>query len=124
MESYPGTFNIAGDGVLMLSQAIARAGRLDAPLPRALASVAREVGRRFGLLDFSAEQIEFLKYGRGLDTTKMRTVLGFEPRYSTSETFNAFVERHRLGRVLPLEVLDAVESGLTAAVGQLPGTSR
>jgi UDP-glucose 4-epimerase len=124
MGSFPGTFNIAGDGVLTLSQAIARAGRVNAPLPRFLTSAAREVGRRLGQLDFSAEQIEYLKYGRGVDTTKMRAVLEFEPRFSTPDTFDAFVDRHRLGRVLPLEALDAVESCLTAATGKVPGASR
>ena len=54
-EDHPGIFNIAGDGVLMLSQAISRAGRINTPLLTPFASVAREVGRRFGLLDFSTE---------------------------------------------------------------------
>ena len=31
----PGTYNVAGDGVLMLSQAVARAGRVNLPLPTA-----------------------------------------------------------------------------------------
>jgi UDP-glucose 4-epimerase len=100
---YPGIFNIAGDGVLMLSQAISRAGRINTPLPTPFAAVAREVGHRFGLLDFSAEQIEFLKYGRGVDTTKMRTQLKFEPQYTTQQTFDSYAERHLLGRVLPME---------------------
>lgn len=123
LGEYPGSFNVTGDGVLMLSQAIARAGRVNAPLLTPVAAVAREVGRRFGLLDFSSEQLEFLKYGRGLDTTKMREVLGFEPSFTTAGTFDTFVERHRLGRVLPLEALDAVESGLHAVGSQIPGAS-
>lgn len=123
LGEYPGSFNVTGDGVLMLSQAIARAGRVNAPLLTPVAAVAREVGRRFGLLDFSSEQLEFLKYGRGLDTTKMREVLEFEPSFTTAETFDTFVERHRLGRVLPLEALDAVESGLHAVGSQIPGAS-
>ncbi len=100
---HPGIFNIAGDGILMLSQAISRAGRINTPLPTPLAAVAREFGRRFGLLDFSAEQVEFLKYGRGVDTTKMRTQLKFEPQYTTQQTFDSYAERHPLGRVLPME---------------------
>jgi hypothetical protein len=58
-----------------------------------------------------------------LDTAKMREVLGFEPSFTTAETFDTFVERHRLGRVLPLEALDAVESGLHAVGSQMPGAS-
>jgi UDP-glucose 4-epimerase len=92
----PGTFNVAGDGVIMLSQAVARAGRIAAPLPTPLASVVRDLVRRMGLIDFSPEQVEFLKYGRGLDTTRMRSMLGFFPKYTTVETFDDFVEAHHL----------------------------
>ena len=40
--------------------------------------------------DFSPEQKSFLTYGRGVDTTLMRDVLGFEPRYTTAEAFADF----------------------------------
>ena len=46
--------------------------------------------RRAGLADFSPEQVEFLTYGRGVDTTRMRAELGFEPAYSTAEAFADF----------------------------------
>jgi len=95
-QDLPGTFNVAGDGVIMLSQAVARAGRIAVPLPTPLASVVRDTVRRLGLIDFSPEQVEFLKYGRGLDTTRMRSMLGFSPKYSTVETFDDFVHAHHL----------------------------
>ena len=95
-QDLPGTFNVAGDGVIMLSQAVARAGRIAVPLPTPLASVVRDTVRRLGLIDFSPEQVEFLKYGRGLDTTRMRSMLGFSPKYSTVETFDDFVHVHHL----------------------------
>jgi UDP-glucose 4-epimerase len=41
--------------------------------------------RQARLSDFSPEQLVFLTYGRGVDTTRMRTQLGFEPAYSTAE---------------------------------------
>jgi UDP-glucose 4-epimerase len=97
-EDLPGTYNVAGDGVIMLSQAIARAGRMLLPLPTPMASVARDTVRRLGLIDFSPEQVEYLKYGRGLDTTRMRTMLGFFPKYTTVETFDDFVRAHDLRR--------------------------
>ncbi len=92
----PGTFNVAGDGVIMLSQAVSRAGRIAAPLPTPLASVVRDLVRRTGLIDFSPEQVEFLKYGRGLDTTRMRSMLGFSPKYTTVEAFDDFVHAHQM----------------------------
>lgn len=86
----PGTFNIAGDGVLTLSQAIRRMRRPSLPLPSfAVSSVGRTM-RQAGLSDFSPEQIGFLTYGRGVDTTRMRTELGYEPSYTTAEAFADF----------------------------------
>ena len=40
--------------------------------------------------DFSPEQQSFLTYGRGVDTTMMRDLLGFEPRYTTAEALADF----------------------------------
>ncbi|MCZ3388128.1 MAG: NAD-dependent epimerase/dehydratase family protein [Actinomycetia bacterium] len=97
----PGTYNVSGDGVLMLSQAIARAGRVNLPLPTPFASVMRNLVRRFGYIDFTSEQIEYLKYGRGVDTSRITERLGFVTGYSTRETFDAFLLAHPLGRVLP-----------------------
>jgi UDP-glucose 4-epimerase len=114
----PGTYNVSGDGVLMLSQAIARAGRLNLPLPTPLASVMRDVVRRFGLIDFTSEQIEYFKYGRAVDTSLIRQRLGFVPKYSTLATFDAFLRAHPLGRILPW---DAPEE--PAAVSTIGGGS-
>lgn len=87
-----GTFNVAGDGTLMMSQVLRRLGRLTIPMPgMALAqfgSLARQA--RLGFKDFSPEQVAFLTYGRGLDTTRMREVLGFEPTYTTEEALAEF----------------------------------
>jgi UDP-glucose 4-epimerase len=85
-----GTFNVAGDGIIMLSQAIRRLGRPSVPLPGFAVSGFGSVLRRGGLADFSPEQVEFLTYGRGVDTTRMRAELGFEPAYSTAEAFADF----------------------------------
>jgi UDP-glucose 4-epimerase len=85
-----GTFNVAGDGIIMLSQAIRRLGRPSLPLPAFAVSGFGSVLRRAGLADFSPEQVEFLTYGRGVDTTRMRAELGFEPAYSTAEAFADF----------------------------------
>jgi UDP-glucose 4-epimerase len=89
-----GTFNVAGEGVLVMSQALRRLGRTVVPLPRfamsAVGSAARQA--RLGLADFDADQLAFLTYGRGLDTRRMREVLGFVPSCSTEETVAEFAE--------------------------------
>jgi UDP-glucose 4-epimerase len=85
-----GTFNLAGDGVLVLSQALRRLGRPTVAVPSAALSAAGTVSRRSGLRRLQAELSELLTFGRGLDTTRMHTVLGFRPTYTTAEAFADF----------------------------------
>ncbi len=86
----PGTFNIAGDGVLMLSQAVRRLQRPIVPLPAFAVGSVGSILRSARVADFSPEQLALLTYGRGVDTTRMRAELGFEPRYTTEEAFADF----------------------------------
>ncbi len=96
-----GTVNVAGDGVLTVSQAARIAGRPVLPVPMAAGGWVGQVVRRSGLADFSPEQMQYLAYGRGLDTTRMREVLGFTPGYTTREAFEDFVAAGR-GSTAPL----------------------
>jgi UDP-glucose 4-epimerase len=112
LEDHPGTFNVAGEGVMTLSQAIHRAGRPVLPLPHPAAPWIGQVLRRFGVADFSPEQIRFLSYGRVLDTTRMRDDLGFTPRYTTREAFDDFVREQGLRGLLSRDTLGAVERRL------------
>ena len=85
-----GTFNIAGDGMLMLSQAVRRLQRPSVPMPGFAVGSLGSALRSARVADFSPEQQGFLTYGRGVDTTAMRETFGFEPRYSTAEAFADF----------------------------------
>ena len=85
-----GTFNIAGDGFLMLSQAIRRLQRPSVPMPGFAVGSLGSALRSARIADFSPEQLALLTYGRGVDTTQMRDLLGFEPRYTTAEAFADF----------------------------------
>jgi UDP-glucose 4-epimerase len=85
-----GTFNIAGDGILMLSQAIRRLSRTAVRLPSFAVSGFGSVVRQARLADFSPEQLAFLTYGRGVDTTRMREELGFHPVHTTASAFADF----------------------------------
>jgi UDP-glucose 4-epimerase len=90
LAGIPGTFNVAGDGVLTLSQAVRRLGKPSVGLPSMAVGRLGSVLRRARLADFSPEQLTFLTYGRGVDTTRMRTELGFEPAFTTAEAFADF----------------------------------
>jgi UDP-glucose 4-epimerase len=107
-----GTFNVAGDGILMLSQAIRRLQRPSVPMPAAAVGRVGSLLRSARVADFSPEQISFLTYGRGVDTTAMRSALGFEPRYTSAEAFADF------GALLPVTGgrTDRVLGGLARAL--------
>jgi UDP-glucose 4-epimerase len=85
-----GTFNVAGDGVLMLSQAVRRLGRPTVPVPPFALSGAASLTSQAGVRGLSGDLTELLTFGRGVDTTRMRTVLGFEPVHTTSTAFADF----------------------------------
>ena len=89
-----GTFNIAGDGVVMLSQAVRRSRRTTIAVPSLLfAPVGRGLSAR-GLADFSPEAVRYLTYGRAVDTHAMRGTLGFNPAWTSEEAFISFLQRH------------------------------
>ncbi len=112
VEDLPGVFNVAGDGVLMLNQAVRRAGRPALPIATPGASLVGGWFRRARLADFSPEQIQFLTYGRVVDTTRMRAVLGFEPRHTTAEAFQTFVEARCKGGLLERALLSRLDGML------------
>jgi len=85
-----GSFNVAGDGVLMLSQALRRLGRPTVPVPTFALSSLGSVSRQAGIKGLQTELADYLTFGRGVDTSRMRAVLGFHPSYTTAEAFADF----------------------------------
>jgi UDP-glucose 4-epimerase len=87
----PGVFNVAGDGLMMLSQAVRRTGRPRVSMPEFTVSAVGNAFRSARLADFSPEQVAFLTYGRGVDTRRMRDSLGFTPTFTTEGAFDDFL---------------------------------
>ena len=112
-----GTFNIAGDGVLLLSQAARRLGRPTVPLLLPAVTWVGSALRAVGMTDFSPEQVRLLTHGRVVQTTQMRETLGFEPAWTTPETFADFARSRGQG-LLPPETLARTVDRIAAA---LPG---
>jgi UDP-glucose 4-epimerase len=112
VEDHRGTYNVAGEGVLLLSQAIRRAGRAAIQVPSPAVSIAGSLFRRAGMADFSPEQLQFLQFGRGVDTTRLGEDFGFTPRYTTLEAFDDFVTGSELMRIVDPEVVTRAEHGL------------
>jgi UDP-glucose 4-epimerase len=91
----PGVFNVAGEGVMLLSQIIRRTGRLRLPVPApALGAVAAAV-RNSGVVEFAAEESSYLNFGRAVDIRRLRERFTYAPRFSTSATVESFVAGRR-----------------------------
>ena len=119
-EPLPGVFNAAGDGVLLLSQAVRRAGRVPVPVPGPATSTVARLLRGTRLVDFTPEQTRFLNFGRVLDTTRLRTRFGFTPRWTTAQAFDDYVAGRSLRPVVDPDRLAAVQRGVLALAGRLP----
>jgi UDP-glucose 4-epimerase len=120
LRDVSGVVNVAGDGVISLGQAARFAGRPTVPVPPMLGGAVGVLYRQTGLTDFSREQIRYLSYGRGLDTTRMREVLGLVPSYTTREAFLDFVRTRRMSGPLSPEVIHSLERRLGDLIGVHP----
>lgn len=112
-----GTFNVAGDGAMALSQSIRRAGRIEMPVPFL---AFRTIGRQLMgpvMREFTAEQIDYFHFGCGLDTTRMRTELGFEPRWTTVQAFDDYIGGAALRPIIDPRWIDAAENKLLGLLG-------
>jgi UDP-glucose 4-epimerase len=116
IDDHRGTLNVAGDGVLLLSQAIRRAGRVSVEVPSPAVSAVGSLFRRAGLVDFSPEQMQFLQYGRGVDTSRLHGDFGFRPAYSTEAAFDDFVTGRGLTKYVDPDRLASAEQRVMSAV--------
>ena len=87
VDGVHGTFNVAGEGILMLSQALRRLGRPTLPVPGFAISSLGGLLKQAGLSGIAPEMTTFLTFGRGVDTRRAQQVLGFVPDYSTEAAF-------------------------------------
>lgn len=120
IEDKPGVFNVGCDGVLTLSQAIRRAGRLELPMPRAVVPSLGRVLHGARVVDFSADQVRLLNFGRVVDTTRLKTVFGYTPRWNTRDAFDDYVRGRGLRPVVDGHRLAGLAGkvALAAATGQ------
>ena len=101
-RDHPGAFNVAGDGVILLSQAIDIMGGRPAPiLPPYGRWISRFGLKLFARVDLPAHLADFITFGSVMDCSRLESVFGWKPSYSSRQTMDALA----LGR--SLEVIEA-----------------
>ena len=115
----PGIFNVAADGVMTLTQAVRRAGRIGLPVPAAMLGTVAGVYRGMRVTAMQLDQVDYVTFGRVLDTTRMRTELGFVPTYTSIETFDDFLSRKPLEPVISPDAWYRMERWARRAALQL-----
>ncbi|MFI5426792.1 hypothetical protein [Aeromicrobium sp. UC242_57] len=104
LHDRPGTFNAAGDGIVLLSQAARRLGRPVIPLlPIGFAAASRRVIRTMGS-DIPPDLHRLLTYGRAIDTSALRDIFGYELVQTSQETLDDFGASLRPGILTTLGV--------------------
>ncbi|MHA6801462.1 NAD-dependent epimerase/dehydratase family protein [Bounagaea algeriensis] len=108
LTDLPGVFNVAGRGVILLSQAIQRAGRVPVPVPRT-AVPALHALLRGATVGFDSEQLRYLAHGRAVDTTRLRERFGYTPRWGTGQAFDDYVRGRELRQLVDADQVRWVE---------------
>ncbi|MET0730297.1 MAG: hypothetical protein ABWZ03_03815, partial [Solirubrobacterales bacterium] len=99
LSSIPGVYNVAGDGVLALSEVIGLLGKRPLPVlpPMGAATVLAPL-RRLGLR-IPDEILNLLRFGRGVDN-RLYKATGFDYGYTSREAVLDLAEHMRLEPVL------------------------
>jgi UDP-glucose 4-epimerase len=93
----PGFFNVAGEGKLPWSEVASFGTAHLIPLPPFRTRLFASPLERVGAFRFPPEMEGLLRYGRGVDTSKLREA-GFEYRYTSAGTVRSFARANNLRR--------------------------
>jgi UDP-glucose 4-epimerase len=92
-----GIFNLAGDGVLTLSEMASMMRKPYVALPVGLVTAALWLLKRLRLTQYGPEQVNFLRYRPVLSNRRLKEEFGYIPRKTTREVFEFFLQARRSG---------------------------
>ncbi|MGH3644770.1 MAG: SDR family oxidoreductase [Mycobacterium sp.] len=115
MAGRSGTFNVGASGVIMMSQAIRRSGRVPLPVPKSALSAVDSLRRATRYSELDREQLNYLSYGRVMDTARMRKDLGYSPKWTTAEAFDDYVRGRGLTPIVDPRWVRSIESRAISA---------
>jgi UDP-glucose 4-epimerase len=82
----PGAYNIAGDGTVSFGDVVTALGARTVPVPRSAAALVSEVVAKLPWVPALAEWIHVARTPVLMDTTRARTLLGWQPEHTAAET--------------------------------------
>jgi UDP-glucose 4-epimerase len=99
LNDVAGTFNVAGPGIITWSEACRIVGRRRLAMPPIMTGAAAVPMRLLRIIDIPPEVLSLLRYGRAVDTGAFVDT-GFDYRYTTPTTVDAFARARRLERIV------------------------
>jgi UDP-glucose 4-epimerase len=85
-----GIYNVAGDGALTLHDIANRLSKKTWKIPAGLLQTALGILKPLGLTQYGPEQLDFLRYRPVLLNTRLKTVFGYTPTYTSAEVFEIY----------------------------------
>lgn len=85
-----GIYNVAGDGALTIHEIAQRLGKKTRRLPAWLLRGALSILKPLGLTQYGPDQLDFLRYRPVLLNTRLKTVFGYTPTYTSAEVFEIY----------------------------------
>lgn len=85
-----GIYNVAGDGALTIHEIAQRLGKKTRRLPSWLLRGALSILKPLGLTQYGPEQLDFLRYRPVLLNTRLKTVFGYTPTYTSAQVFDLY----------------------------------
>jgi nucleoside-diphosphate-sugar epimerase len=96
----PGVYNLAADGTLTLADLADALGWYSIPVPELAVGAAAELVARLPFMPDEAQWIESMRRPVIMDTTRARTLLGWQPRHDARETLREMVAAAREERLI------------------------
>lgn len=123
LHDVPGVFNIAAEDVVTLSQVLGIMGRPAIGLPAEPSELAIGLGRRTRLVNFTADDLRSLTWGRVLDTTAFVEATGVRPHYTSRRAVEEFAALSEPGALAQDRVDQALQIvGRLLTRGRIGGT--
>jgi len=91
----PGIYNVSGDGTMPWSEVCAVVGKRRLPLPPVFTNWAAEPLRALRVVDLPPELIALLRYGRGVDNSRLKQA-GFRYGFTSAGAVEDFARGLRL----------------------------